>query len=113
MTGQREATPRPWVLGKAGDVGYSDSVAPCNIWKSAGPGNGMVATTAPWCQPYEQQRIDADLIVRAVNAHDSLVAALKKIADGYGPNHGSQYCRNIARAALLLAKRCTSQVERG
>jgi hypothetical protein len=57
---------------------------------------------------FDNSAENAKLIVKAVNAHDALVAALQDIVDGYGPNHGSQYCRNMARAALA---RCASQVE--
>ena len=102
-----EATPRPWVLGKVGDGGYSDRVAPCHIWTSKGPGYGLVATTAPHCQPYEKQRIDAELIVRAVNAHDSLVEALRDcVALIRGDIQGPIQRRGILRdadTALRLA----------
>jgi hypothetical protein len=70
-------TPTPWRLGKIGDKGYSDTIAPCHIWTGKGPGHGLVASTCPWVEPHGNERADAEFIVRACNAHYALVDALK------------------------------------
>lgn len=35
--------------------------------------------------------------------NERMRAALEKIADGYGPQHGSRYCHNVAALALERA----------
>jgi hypothetical protein len=50
---------------------------------------------------------NAAFVVRAVNSHDALVAALEEIAEGYGDTDHANHCtkiRRIARAALAAAK---------
>lgn len=74
-----KASPRPWLLGKANDPGYSQTIGPCHIWTAKGPGCGLIATTAPWCEPYDQQRADAAFIVEAVNAFDSNKALIEQL----------------------------------
>jgi len=61
-------TPLPWVLGKVGDSGYTQSVAPCYIWTNLGRA-GLVATTAPWSRPTDRNRADAVFIHKACNAY--------------------------------------------
>ena len=57
-----EATPRPWTL---------------NQWGHVGDSNGEPIT---WFVG-AQAKANRDLIVKAVNAHDALVAALERLVD--------------------------------
>jgi len=88
-------TPTPW---------YKDLEAKTR-YRIAGPQRGTgkpetVILVESWCNPE-----NVDLILRAVNAHEELVAAVKKIADAPCPHPG--FCEHvIARAAL-------AQVEKG
>jgi len=85
-----KATARPWVLGSNGAIMGSD-----------GSAIGVVATDA-----------NAALIVRAVNSHEALVAALRGIIQAWDTDSGDYYVTNTltdddidqARAALALAE---------
>jgi len=84
-------------------------VAPCHIWTTKGPGNGLIATTAPWSQPSEQEQADAAFIVRAVNAHDDLLDALQDTLRMLKAAHmqlGMQHNDNkrVVRAYAALSK---------
>jgi hypothetical protein len=97
MTQATKHTPTPWrfeVVGSAGD--YSNPVDVCEI-----------ATEYKRIAEYVNES-DAAHIVRCVNAHDELVAALTKIAQWDHPSHpvfentpvSVDALANIARAAL-------------
>lgn len=90
-----KATARPWVLGSNGAIMGSD-----------GSAIGVVATDA-----------NAALIVRAVNSHEALVAALRGLLQHAGCNDycesersdapcdcGYESASDKARAALALAE---------
>lgn len=71
--------------------------------------NGRLIADMPGI--YKQDCIDGAFIVHAVNSHVKLVEALEKIAtitihipQGESPLYGTQRLREIARAALALAK---------
>lgn len=81
----------------------------------AEPHEGHVYAVAmqPRYASNEQWADDAELIVRAVNAHDDLVAALEwmlKSCEARGDNKHWDYMR-AARSALTLAKHGASTIE--
>jgi hypothetical protein len=87
------ATPRPW--RKSGDV-------------VLGNNNEIVATCGnDFCEtPYEKDKANAELIVRAVNAHEDLVKALKNaraslIAFGGDPRGKCIIGEDVIQVALL------------
>lgn len=57
---------------------------------------------------YLPEILPPGLVVRAINAHDALVAALEKISNVSFPGWEAQtavdYCRSTADAALALAR---------
>jgi len=115
----KAATPRPWVLGDSSDIDYRYN--DCNIWGPKGPRYGLVATTAPHCVPYGEQRENAALIVEAVNAFDrhraliaDLTVALRRnlpicalAIDGCDGSHNCGNCCDT-RAALRTAEEIKS-----
>lgn len=71
-----EPTPRPWTWGEETELrGFR-----CRILSGPEKGWSVLCHQAAW----SVSRADADLIVRAVNSHDALVAALEK-ARNYVP----------------------------
>lgn len=105
----KPATPLPWLQGTTADVGYS-ATGPYLIWTVKGTGCGLVATTAPWCQPYDAQQVDAAYIVHAANAFPHLVAALEALqlqalqSDVNDPaNEWGHEALEMTRGALAIA----------
>ena len=110
-------TPWGWATHNANTV-TAVTIAPGNLYDS-------IAFMNRTAESRDQCEANAAFIVRAVNSHDALVAALqqivdagtrycpgwehasevertKAIADGYGPSYSKP--AQIARAALALAK---------
>lgn len=102
-----DATPRPWtmeehegiarwytVLRGAVDVGPREKYDP-------------IAHTRYSALHPDEDKANAELIVRAVNAHDELVAALEDIAEAASGGTGGSYeklldrIEHIARGALI------------
>lgn len=115
------ATPRPWRLETPDDHPpgmRSDAEIAFSYNPSIGVDGkrGVFTGLASIVGPLSQVQANAELIVRAVNAHDALVAALRGVAD-YRPStrwkHGWCWCGGslehfahckAARAALALAE---------
>ena len=92
-----KATARPWRVGDAGTTVF-------------GPPNGnpspkTIATISyaklRGVEQYDESAANAALIVRAVNSHEALVAALRDLLDGSEP---WDVRATQARAALALAE---------
>lgn len=83
-------TPTPWVYSTATD-------GTCSIWCDHDVKViGRAATET-----------NAAFIVRAVNSHDELVAALRKVSAGISPDMDSKDCdylRGLIRAAFAKVK---------
>ena len=92
MTTTSEATKRPWCVGD-------------RKWEIFGENRLIVETSAS--SSSVEHTANAALIVRAVNAHDALVAACERLVEdvehGYRPLEGC-LCVGLARTALALAK---------
>lgn len=75
-----KANPRPWVLIEKGEMMWPASVL------VLGHGIGIRQSDGAFddIQSEAECKANAELIVRAVNAHDDLVAALEEIAKGSG-----------------------------
>jgi hypothetical protein len=85
-------TPRPWDISRAGDrLVIRD-------------GRRLSVATVEGNAPENEIAANAALIVRAVNAHDALVNALRA-ASAYIPHDGNEErdAREAAEAALKLA----------
>jgi len=108
-----KATPRPWIW--EGDFKFTNSGARIVTDKN---GNAVahVLTVAerkrstPYNAPDSGRDANAALIVRAVNAHDGLVAALRTLANNQLSDDNcadvataGKRVRNIAAAALRAA----------
>lgn len=100
---ETQATPRPWRT----DAEFDHE----NI---LGPDEAMVADCAIFLnrkfgkRTPEINRANAELIVRAVNAHDALVEALEDLLSDcdrqmQNPSHHRPFSYDKARAALKLA----------
>jgi len=110
----REATARPWKVSGMQETHEVDIVAPWSEDVSAehadgwGDFRGVVVARLPYVPgesvPNESwAKANARLIVRAVNAHDALVEALREIAEHEHPGNtlsGYHDLRAIASAAL-------------
>ena len=94
------ATPRPWSVDNGymwGDGDASVPVRPVIQEFAVSPG-GLL---------YEEAVANAELIVRAVNCHDELVAALAlllKDCEDYEAWQRPCYAVDVAKAALARAK---------
>lgn len=98
----KPATPLPWrIVVETPD--YRPDVAACHIWTAKGPGYGMVATTAPWCQPYEKERQDAAYILAACNAFPAVTDALENLIIGIGMGWDLDGLIDQGQRALALA----------
>ena len=97
-----EATPRPWEVDADFDYDlcFTEGGEPMSGWQIYGPKSWPVA--AAWVEGIVDRptgRANADLIVRAVNAHDRLVEALEWALNELGadedpnevPLHGCGY----------------------
>ena len=93
-----KSTPRPWTLDVEmdGDEGYSIAI----------PEIGRMLHDTEWASPEDWGRDLANvrMIVRAVNCHDELVAALYKCRDHLYSKQDMDRCRELVKAALLKAE---------
>jgi len=93
------ATPRPWVRGKGAEAGYI--IAKGGEWPDKRIAELYYGSTTP-----EERSANADLIVTAVNAYETLVIACtlaaeelnRIIENGFDPER----FRNRARAATAI-----------
>jgi hypothetical protein len=77
------STPRPWVAAEQLQTDYEGH------WIYGDTGKMVAATTTEdSVEISEEERANAELIVRAVNAHDELVAALQTAIDE-ATDHGA------------------------
>ena len=97
-------TPTPWKTGNAFDCARDHAISADGNLIARVMGNGYPIGTG-WSP---ESAANADLIVRAVNAHDALVAALEAITgmvEAYAGHPMSNDKRTKdARAALAAAK---------
>jgi hypothetical protein len=101
-----KGTARPWSRGNRGAMFMAPSH---ERWVVRGPEGEYVARINNPVRSTEESDANAELIVRAVNAHDSLVAALKEIARGTSRVWPSQQASGnelmvFAAEALALAE---------
>ncbi len=88
-----KTTPRPW-SARYHDGCETREMGPCEV-----VADGCVVIRLD-CGIY-MQRPDAEYMLRAVNAHDELVAALRQTMDCVNVNgKPCSDCRRLARAAL-------------
>ena len=107
-----ENTPTPWELrnnsyGHPHDFSGSDGTQIGGCYVRGGP------WTATGFENKEAQQCDAAnaaLIVRAVNSHAALRAALSKIADEAEEfSHGDQNAQSIVRGLAAIARRALTE----
>lgn len=89
-------TPGPWKIEHGKVYGFHGQY----ITRDVSDGSHYVARMDGSTMAAFNQDANARLIAAAPD----LLAALEKIADGYGPQHGSQYCREMALAAIAKAR---------
>jgi hypothetical protein len=94
-----EATQRPWFVGAQNDALYiiNKHPSPSNDYPRHDRDMTMIAKV------YEASAANAELIVRAVNAHDDLVAALKAICEPADLD-GVCTCSRCKRGRAAIAK---------
>ena len=96
-----EATPRPWMQGEANDIWSADR-------------KYRIGTTIMAMRRASQEDLaNAELIVRAVNAHDDLVAACREALEAFEEeidretrlkSMRSWHARDLCEAALRKAR---------
>jgi hypothetical protein len=97
-----KATKRPWSRGNRGAMFMAPSH---ERWVVRGPEGEYVARINNPVRSTEESEANAELIVRAVNAHDELVAALREVLDndggGWSSRHAAEntYCPDCATDA--------------
>lgn len=98
-----EHTPTPWTWYWRESVEDDCSIfADCGITSETRPGHVYTVVRCPRYQTKEQWATDAAFIVRAVNAHDDLVATLKEcVSEFYVIKKGETVSK---RALAALAK---------
>lgn len=97
MKTEPKASPRPWAVvydSEKDDFGVEHRWVNC-ITSSQ--------HNAPVVVAEEMAEVDAEHIVRAVNAHDALVEALEKVRDRIEPCEYVELLEEV-KAALALAK---------
>ena len=102
-----EHSPLPWVVGRPdvdGDARYSYGIRDREDWVLAD-----VLTTCAYSDAAgrELAEANAEFIVRCVNSHDDLLAALKAIVAGYdGPtvDIGTAVSSHIQAARMAIKK---------
>jgi hypothetical protein len=104
---KEQATPRPWVRGKGAEAEYI--IAKGGEWPDKRVAELYYGSTTP-----EERSANADLIVTAVNAHETLVIACtfaaeelnQIIENGFDPERWGARIRasNAIEQALRLAR---------
>jgi len=93
-----EATPRPWKRGKGADAEYILSI---------GDGTGVQRRVLDLYYrgvSREERDANADLVVRAVNAHDALVEACEAALYTLRALYSESITIDVLRSALAKAK---------
>ena len=106
MNETSKATPRPWQVSRSNAGAIPPHFQPLEII-----GRGGNASVAAQLGIGPEANANAALIVKAVNAHDSLVEALKDCADFMGSVAGTERVSDSFKAALRTARAILDTVD--